>query len=341
MAAMAMAHRQRWHSIALTAVTLALFGLAVHVLRSELEGHSLRQLLLGVTELPARALITAIAATIAGYAALALYDVPAVRLLGKPLSRFRTMLGSFVNFAFVNNTGHTLVVGAIVRFRMHSRSGLGAGDIAELVGFGVLTYWAGMLPLAAFGLLVDSDDVSRVAEIPLLSVRLLGAACAIGLFGLIAFFRYGPSTIRLGRWNLKLPPVRVALLQIAISATDIACAAFALHALLPSEARAHVSAPAFVGLFAVVQFIGLASQVPGGLGVVEAIFVKVFAPEVDAPAIVASLLAFRIIYGWAPFAVGAATLAVESLRPVPRRTASGPESSLPDPLGEPGADHDR
>ena len=72
-----------------------------------------------------------------------------------------------------------------------------------------------------------------------------------------------------------------------------------LYVLFP--ALPGVSFAAFAGIFLFTQIFGFLSQVPGGLGVFETGIVTCLSSAVPAPSILASLLAYRLIYYLVPF----------------------------------------
>src|SRR5256885_1651850 len=71
----------------------------------------------------------------------------------------------------------------------------------------------------------------------------------------------------------------------------------------------------FVGCFFLAQAAGIASQVPGGLGVVEATLLLLLGDELPKPALAGALLAYRGIYYLAPFGAALGMLSIfEGLR---------------------------
>jgi uncharacterized membrane protein YbhN (UPF0104 family) len=82
----------------------------------------------------------------------------------------------------------------------------------------------------------------------------------------------------------------------------------------------------FVVLFSIAKTIGIVSNVPGGLGVFEAIMASA-ARDVPAAELAAALIAFRVVFYLAPFGIAAAAVAVHGLARTTRRTASGQPST--------------
>ena len=83
----------------------------------------------------------------------------------------------------------------------------------------------------------------------------------------------GPSEFR--RLELPLPSSRVALAQLAISVLDWTIAATVLYVLLPPGRAPFL---ALLGAFLASQLLGLASHVPGGMGVFEGLMVLLLKP---------------------------------------------------------------
>ena len=57
-----------------------------------------------------------------------------------------------------------------------------------------------------------------------------------------------------------------------------------------------ISFTTFIGLFVIAQTTGVFSQVPGGIGVFETIFLMALPDSIDKANIFGALLAYRIIY---------------------------------------------
>ncbi|MBR4859802.1 MAG: UPF0104 family protein, partial [Alphaproteobacteria bacterium] len=52
----------------------------------------------------------------------------------------------------------------------------------------------------------------------------------------------------------------------------------------------------FIGLFVIAQATGIFSQVPGGIGVFETIFLAALPDTVDKASVFGAMLAYRVIY---------------------------------------------
>jgi uncharacterized membrane protein YbhN (UPF0104 family) len=109
------------------------------------------------------------------------------------------------------------------------------------------------------------------------------------------------------RWEIPMPPVKLALAQIFTGATNFCFVAAALYQLLPPTAGIGYFAVATVYVLANVASI--VSHVPGGLGVLEAVVIHVL-PEVS---VIGALVVFRFIYFLVQFTIGTTLFAAYEL----------------------------
>ena len=134
--------------------------------------------------------------------------------------------------------------------------------------------------------------------LPLLVARALGLAALAITSAYLVLAALGRE-LRIGGAAVRLPSLPLAAAQVAVSAADWLLAAVVLYVLLP--AASPLSLAGLVGLFVVAQVAALASQLPGGVGVFEAIVLAALTPAVPAPEVLSSLVAYRLVYYLAPF----------------------------------------
>lgn len=283
------------------AVTLALFAMALIACRhllSELDIHALHDAMLSV---PTRSLAGALLAAVIGFVILLGYEWSACRYAAVKLPGRTLLLGGFSAFAIGNAIGLSMLSGGSVRYRLYAREGLGAAEVARMTVFASLSLGCALPPLAALATLSNLPAAATALHLPTPVL----ATVAIGVLALTAVLVTGlyrrrlaeqplPDSllVQLGRRTLRLPGARMAALQLAITALDIAAAATVLYLLLPQ-------APPF-GTFVLVYLLALAagvlSHVPGGVGVFEAILLAAFANQLGAAPLAAALLLYRLIY---------------------------------------------
>ncbi len=320
------------------AVTLLLFTIALIACRhllSELDIYALHDSLLSV---PPTALAGAFLATVVGFIILLGYEWSASRYAGVQLPPQALITGGFSAFAIGNAIGLSLLSGGSVRYRLYARQGVGAAEVARMTLFASLSLGCALPPLAALATLSNLPAAATALHLP----QALLASIAVAVLGLAALLVYGlyrrrlpeqPQAdnllVRVGRRTLRLPGARLTLLQLLITALDVAAAATVLYLLLPE-------APPF-GAFLLVYLLALAagvlSHVPGGVGVFEAILLAAFADQLGAAPLAAALLLYRLIYVVLPLLLACVLLlASEARRFIVARQAIKAASGLAAPV---------
>ena len=283
---------------------LLLFALAVWVLHREFHKYALEEILAHLNAIPQGQLLLALGLTFLSYILLTGYDALAFRYIGRPLPGRKIVFASFVGYAVGNNTGSfSLIAGSGVRFRLYSAWGLSHLQIARVVAFCFLTFWLGFFFLGGLVFLLGSMTLPAAVPLPTGSPRLLGVLLLgmVGAYLLWGRLRQKPLTW--GEEEFHLPSSRLALLQIGLASMDWILVGSVLYVLLPASFP--FSFPEFLGFFLLAQIIGLVSQVPGGLGVFESMFILLLPGSGLHSETLGSLLAFRMIYYFLPLAVAA------------------------------------
>ncbi|GAB3360837.1 lysylphosphatidylglycerol synthase domain-containing protein [Lysobacter tyrosinilyticus] len=237
--------------------------------------------------------------TTASYLVYSTYDVAARRYAHHTVSTRRVMLITGIAYAFALNIG-ALIGGTGARFRMYAREGLGVATISRIVAFSASSNWLGYLLLA--GALFASGTITMPARwaSAVDSVQMLGIAMIVAALAyLVACHRLHDHVYHVRRHHFRLPSLRLALVQFALSMLNWSLMAAIIFVLLPAP----VDYPTVLGACLFAAIATALVHVPAGLGVLEAVFVAAFAQRVPAPQVLAALLAYRAIYYLAPLAV--------------------------------------
>ncbi|HEV3458452.1 MAG TPA: bifunctional lysylphosphatidylglycerol flippase/synthetase MprF [Thermoanaerobaculia bacterium] len=291
-------------------ITVLLFAGALWLLHRQLEGFRYRDVMLFLRGLPRARVWLAVLCTALGYAAMTGYDALAFRNIRVPLPYRKIALASFAGYAFSNSLGFALLTGTPVRARLYSGWGLSATQVTKVVVFCFLTFWLGFITLGGAAFLLEPLPLPHGFSFNLATSRPLGflfLSLAV-VYVALAARRRQPLLVR--GIELPLPGLRLALAQIALSCLDWGLAAAALYALLPNHED--LSFPRLLAVFLLAQLAGVASQVPGGLGVLEASILYLLTrltPAMPVPQVVGALVAFRGIYYFAPLLVASLALA--------------------------------
>src|SRR5262245_9834814 len=297
---------ERMRHIAGAAVGLLLFALALGLLTHELRHYHLHEVAVALRAISPFRLVLALGLTLLNYFVLSGYDALGLRVVGRPLPYRRTAFASFVSYVIAHNVGASFLGGAAMRLHLYSGWGLSAREVAGVIALNAVTFWLGVLALLGVSLIVSPGVLGLAITVPDGVARMLGGMClvVIAVYLLLAAGRLSPPGGR--RWPLPMPPTRVALAQVALSSADWLIAASVLFVLLPPGL---VSFPHFVPVFLISQVAGVVSHVPAGLGVFEVVMLHLVPRGGEGAALLASLLAYRLIYYLIPLVVTAVLLA--------------------------------
>lgn len=280
-------------------VATATVALSVWLLLRELHGLSLEKVGDSLTAIPPLHWFLCAASTLVAYAALAGYDRVALLHLGKRINWLFITICSFTTYALSHNIGASVVSGGVVRYRAYSTKGLSPAEIGFLIAFCSFTFALGTVTLIGIVLVLDPDIVLRFGDVlPISASRATG----IFLLVLVAFYVLG-SVMKLkpwhiGRFTIVYPSLHVTLSQLAVGTCELLGAAGIIYFALPEAGN-----PGYfvvLGIFLASFSAALISHVPGGLGVLELVFVMGL-PDMGDADVIAALLVFRLFYLIIPF----------------------------------------
>lgn len=254
-----------------------------------------------IAVIPPDAFFHAAMATLVAYAALAWYDRIALIHLGKQkgISWIYIAGCSFVTYALSHNIGASVFSGGMVRYRAYTAKGLTAAEVAVLVALCSFTFAFGTIMLMGLVLIYEPEILRPLSRLSSWFAIGDGTARAIGfgLLGFVALYTIGSwlklKPFRIGKFEVIYPRLPIVARQYLAAPLELAGAAGIIYFALPAEGN-----PGFLivlGAFLLSFSAGLLSQVPGGVGVMEAVFLAVM-PGIPAPAVFAALLVWRMFY---------------------------------------------
>ena len=300
--------RERLYRMLPPLIGLAVFLAALEVLRRELHAVSWRMIVGDVLATPSIQLVAAVLLTALNYAVLTGYDFIAFAYIRKRLSRIKIAVTSFLAYAIANNVGFAMLSGASVRYRFYSRWGVTTKELSYIVFSYSVTFWLGLLALG--GLSLATSSLPNAHELParwfVVSAGWTLVAVAFLYLGL-TFVRREP--VRLGKYTLPLPRPQLAAAQLVVSVVDWTLAGAVFYVLLPPG----TSFLTVLGAFLAAQLLGLASHVPGGVGVFEGMMVILLKPFLTSGQLLPALLVFRVIYYLLPLSVALIALVADEI----------------------------
>lgn len=280
------------------AVTIAV---SAWFLYKELRGLSLDGLRESLVQIPTRGWLFAGLCSLVAYAALAGYDRIALMHLDRKVNWLFITACSFTAYALSHNVGASVISGGMVRYRAYSSKGLDAREIGGLIALCSFTFLLGTLLLTGLVLVLEPDITERFGDLlPVGASAVTGylILTVVGLYALASLLRLRPLRIRSFQITYPAPPVVLA--QLLIGPMELIGAAGIIYFALPE-----IGNPGFIvvlGIFLMSFSAALISHAPGGLGVLELVFVMGL-PEMDRADVIAALLVFRLFYLLIPLAI--------------------------------------
>ena len=231
--------------------------------------------------------------TLLAYGALAWYDRIALLHLKRRLSWLFISVVSFTTYALAHNIGASVFSGAMVRYRAYSTKGLSAAEIGVLVALCSFTFGLGTVLLGGLVLVIDPEILQRLFDAPLWTGQITGLAMLgfVGLYVIGSLMHFKPLDI--GGFHLFYPRPEVTARQLIAAPLELLGAAGIIYFALPEAGN-----PGFLivlGVFLASFSTALLSHAPGGLGVLEFVFLKAM-PGIPAAKVIAALIVFRLFY---------------------------------------------
>jgi len=299
-----------WNRVGI-ALSVTIIAIAAVVLYRMLRGISFYEVVAAVRRTSLGTILLAGLLVAGGYLTLTLYDLFALRTIGKHHVPYRiAALAAFTSYSVGHNVGVTVLTGGAVRYRVYSTWGLTLIDVAKICFIAGLTFWLGNATVLGIGIAVAPEAASAIDRVPPWLNR--GAACVtlVTLAAYVAWVWHKPRLIGRDNWEVTLPGGPLTLVQILIGILDLACCSLAMYVLLPDEP--HIAFVTVAVIFVTATLLGFASAAPGGLGVFDAaMFVALW--QYDRENLLAGLLLFRLLYYIIPFALALTILGIREL----------------------------
>ena len=257
------------------------------------------------------ALAASVAAMVASYALLTVFDWQGLRAVGRKVSRMRMVGTAFMANALGHSLGFAYLTGGAIRLKGYSDSGCTPADVGQIVFHTTTGFLLGAWALGAITAVLVPGQLAAVLWGGTALWRSVGGVALIALIALMISLRDAPTALEWRKFRLVLPARRDACVALVVSIAELACAAATLYFLLPSTAA--ISFPNFIGLYLVAILAGLVSTVPAGLGVFEWVLLRLM-PQVNPSELLASILVYRVVYYVLPLVIGIAAPAAVVFR---------------------------
>ncbi len=257
--------------------------------------------------IPPGRILLALGLTALNFAVLSGYDWLAIRYSNKRLPYRKIAFTSFVSYAISFNAGFSILTGALPRYRYYSQAGLMPSDVVRIVTFNSVTFWLGLTMVGGLALTTGTLPVPGFLHLPFQTLRPVGVLLLLLLAAYLLFCAAGDHKINLRGKVFQTPSPFTAFVQITLASADWVLASSILYVLLP---RGVVSYPTFLAMFAFSQIAGLASSVPGGVGVFEASMIFFLRWSLPVGWVMGLMITYRAIYYIIPLLIALVLLAV-------------------------------
>ena len=285
---------------------LFFFAVAAYMIYHQLSKYKLEDIKEALVSIPNRNLLLACLASFGGYVALSSYDFLALKYIGRKLAAWKWIFAGFIGFSVSNNAGHAIVSGGAIRYRLYTRWRFHASEIVRMVTFSGFTYLVACFFLIILGYFLTPDHAfgeGSISHLTTLTVTIISAIGLLIYFGASLFYK---KSIIIKDIEFKIPSLKMALAQVFIGGADILLASLVLYfSLIPFM---DIPFDVFIGVFIIAQVLGVFSQVPGGLGVFEGLFLYIIPGDHNQALIFGALIAYRIIYYLFPLIISGIVL---------------------------------
>lgn len=287
-------------------VALTLLVVAFSSLMQSIDYHALVHAL---HHFQATAIGWSILATVVSYAAVAGRDICAVYYIGARMPRLAPLVAGFCGTALGNAVGFGTLTGAAVRYRIYGAAGIRSDDIARLLFFIAGGFGLGLAGFGGLTALVEAAPVAHLLGWPTSLLRVVAGTALSGSIMLVLFGLSRP--VHIAGFAIVAPGKVIAGIQLGLTGLRLFGAAASLWVLLPG---APIDFFSFAAIFSAATALGVVSNLPGGIGVFDAVVLWAFAGYAPADQIAAALLAYRGIYFAMPLLLSAALLAMLEVR---------------------------
>jgi uncharacterized membrane protein YbhN (UPF0104 family) len=295
------------------------FALAAFLVYRALRQYSISEIVASLSEISLRHLALGAAFTVASFLCLTGSDTLAVRNTGSDLPYRKIALASFTSLSIGHTLGFAALSSGAVRYRFYTGWGLSAGDVGRIILFCGMTVMLGLLTIGGLASVIRRGLVADLFGLGPAAVSAIGALLLLLVGAYLALAAFVHRPIRIRDFELPVPPLRLALGQVAVGTSDFLLVGAVLHQML--SASSDISYFAIAAVYALANITAIVTHVPGGLGVIEAIVLSL----VPGANVVGALIAFRALYYLMPFLIGGVVLLIaEGVRRQQR------------PLAEPG-----
>ncbi len=287
-------HRLHLRTVLAAGLAIAVTVSAFYLLHRFTEDITLAEVLSDIRNTPASHILYALLATAVSFAAIAGYEIVAVRTAAPGRVSYATAAWTGVaGFAISDVAGFHVLTGGALRYRIYSQKGLDFALIGQIVFLSWMSLWLGMFTMIGIALTVYPGGLSTLQWLPTEAARGVGIVILVCIAGYFAWGARGGRSVSVRGMTVRIPGIGTSLLQTALGMLDMVASAFTLYVLLPADVAGSLSGFFVVYIFAII--LGALSHSPGGIGVFEAALMAGLG-VIGRSDVLGALVLYRVIY---------------------------------------------
>ncbi|MDH4990232.1 lysylphosphatidylglycerol synthase domain-containing protein [Aquamicrobium lusatiense] len=283
-----------WKRYFWPAVGLAAVAFSIWILLHELRGISLDDVWDSLMAISSTHWALSALSAVVAYAALAGYDHIALLHIGKRVSWLFVTLCSFTTYALSHNIGGSVFSGAVIRYRAYVTKGLSGQEVGVLVAVCWFTFVLSTITVGAIVLILVPGLLDRFSDLGLREFSgLTGMLMLVPVIAYVFCSWLNLRPLRIGSLQIHYPRLPIVARQLIIGPLELFAAGAIIYFALPEAGN-----PGYLvvlGVFLVSFSVAQISHAPGGLGVLEVVFLMGL-PDMEAVDVLAALLVFRLFY---------------------------------------------
>lgn len=283
-----------WKRYFWPAVGLAAVAFSIWILLHELRGISLDDVWDSLMAISSTHWALSALSAVVAYAALAGYDHIALLHIGKRVSWLFVTLCSFTTYALSHNIGGSVFSGAVIRYRAYVTKGLSGQEVGVLVAVCWFTFVLSTITVGAIVLILAPGLLDRFSDLGLREFSgLTGMLLLVPVIAYVFCSWLNLRPLRIGSLQIHYPRLPIVARQLIIGPLELFAAGAIIYFALPEAGN-----PGYLvvlGVFLVSFSVAQISHAPGGLGVLEVVFLMGL-PDMEAVDVLAALLVFRLFY---------------------------------------------
>lgn len=281
--------------------SLVIFVLSLWTIHKNFHYYNTQNIWNALSTVPLSNILKAIILMSLNYIIMTGYDCLAVNYVHHTLSYSKKALVSVICSGISNSVGFSLLSSCMIRYRLYSNWGLSAISIAQISAFCNLTFVLGFFLMGAIIFTTNPLEIPHLLNLPFVSVQTLGFIFLLIILVYLLLTTIHKKPVNIGKWTLPNLSIKMALCQLIVSALDWSLAAAVFYSILSGYVSFSYST--FLGIYMLAQIAGLASNVPGGLGIFETVILLFLSPFISTEKIFGFLLIYRLVYYFIPLTI--------------------------------------